>query len=316
MTNDYIKPTQQYKNVEFDYHRVHLLWNCCAIVKRLLELETKLSGVEHKVENIPDDIDAYFSKTDALLVELQQQMALLEDQVVDNTDDLSSLNGELDDATTELTEVAGKANTNASNIVTLQTAVNSINTNVTGITDRVTTLESQQATMSNTVSSNSNRILQLETKTTAIESNVNALNTILTADEYYDNAALTSTITAAANPPVTLSDKALWHGAYGGFLRLKVYCATVVSFNATLGYITGETAEILRGTSHQNTSLYGMVGGFPSDGSSPYNDCYVGLFWDDTNNRFNIVNRGAAIGMQAGNNNVPFIIQFLDVVEQ
>lgn len=324
MSSDYVEPSQQYKNVEFEFGRVHLLWNCCAIVKKLLELEETVNEVEHKQENIPDDIDQYFAEfstelhtATADIATLKTNVNELYSDVSDMVTEISVLQGDVDSAEDNLTALSSRVTQAENRVTQLQTDVSTLSTTVSGIADRVTVLETHQTTTDSTLTSHNTRLTQLETKTTALETSANALNTLLTAEEYYDNAALTSTITSFNTSVVTLSERALWRGPYGGFLRFKVTSPSSVPFNGTIGYITGETAQILKGKHGQNTGLYGVLGGWPSDTAN--NNFYgvrVGLFWEDTNNRFAIINRGEAIGMQTGANNVPFYVQFLDVVEQ
>lgn len=324
MSDDYVRPTQQYKNVEFEFGRVHLLWNCCAIVKKLLELEEQVAEVEHKQENIPEDIDGYFAEVTtelhtatAEIANLKARITNAEDDVEDIATALSELNSEVVDFEDDFNLLVSRVAQAENNITQLRTDVGTLSTTVSGIADRVTALETQQTTTDSTLTSHNTRLTQLETKTTALETSANALNNLLTAEEYYDNAALTSTITSFNASVVTLSERALWRGPYGGFLRFKVTSPSSVPFNGTIGYITGDTAQILKGKHGQNTGLYGVLGGWPSDTAN--NNFYgvrVGLFWEDANNRFAIVNRGEAIGMQTGANNVPFYVQFLDVVEE
>lgn len=324
MSDDYVKPTQQYKNVEFEFSRVHLLWNCCAIVKKLLMLEEQVAEVEHKQENIPEDIDGYFAEVTTDLQNAKADIAALKTRISDAEGDiediateLQTLDSNVDGVESNLNTLTSRVAQAESNVSQLRADVGALSTTVSGVADRVTALETQQATTTSTLSSYNTRITQLETKTAALENSANALNTLLTAEEYYDNAALASMVTPISNPPVTLSDKALWRGPYGGFFRFKVSCATNVQSGATIGYVTGDTAQIMKGTHGQNTSLYGIIGGWPSDTSyNAFYGCRAALFWDDTNNCFNIVNRGDAIGTEAGNNNVPFYVQFLDVVEE
>lgn len=45
--SNYTEPGTDYKNVSFEFSRVNLLWNCCAIVKKLLELEARVDALEH-----------------------------------------------------------------------------------------------------------------------------------------------------------------------------------------------------------------------------------------------------------------------------
>lgn len=40
----------EYKTVEFDGSRVNLLWNCCAIVKCILRMQTEIDELERRVE--------------------------------------------------------------------------------------------------------------------------------------------------------------------------------------------------------------------------------------------------------------------------
>lgn len=324
MSDDYVRPTQQYKNVEFEFGRVHLLWNCCAIVKKLLELEEQVAEVEHKQENIPEDIDGYFAEVTTDLQNAKADIAALKTRISDAEGDIEDITAELqtidsnvDGLESNLATLTSRVAQAENNVTQLRTDVGTLSTTVSGIADRVTALETQQTTTDSTLASHNTRITQLETKTTTLETNANALNNLLTAEEYYDNAALTSTITSFNASVVTLSERALWRGPYGGFLRFKVTSPSSVPFNGTIGYITGETAQILKGKHGQNTGLYGVLGGWPSDTAN--NNFYgvrVGLFWEDANNRFAIVNRGEAIGMQTGANNVPFYVQFLDVVEE
>lgn len=324
MPDDYVKPSQQYKNVEFEFGRVHLLWNCCAIVKKLLMLEEQVAEVEHKQENIPEDIDGYFAEVTTDLQNAKADIAALKTRISDTEGDiediateLQTLDSNVDGLESNLNTLTSRVAQAESNVSQLRTDASTLSTTVSGIAERVTALETQQATTTNTLSSYNTRITQLETKTTALENSANALNTLLTAEEYYDNAALAETVTPVSNPPVNLNDKALWRGPYGGFFRFKVYCATNVGSGATIGYVTGDTAQIMKGTHGQNTALYGIIGGWPSDTSNnDFYGCRVALFWDDAKSRFNIVNRGDAIGMQAGSNNVPFYVQFLDVIEE
>ena len=324
MSDDYVRPTQQYKNVEFEFGRVHLLWNCCAIVKKLLMLEEQVAEVEHKQENIPEDIDGYFAEVTTDLQNAKADIAALKTRISDAEGDiediateLQTLDSNVDGLESNLATLTSRVAQAENNVTQLRTDVGTLSTTVSGIADRVTALETQQTTTDSALSSHNTRITQLETKTTTLETSANALNTLLTAEEYYDNAALTNTIKSFNASVVTLSERALWRGPYGGFLRFKVASPSSVPFNGTIGYITGETAQILKGKHGQNTGLYGVLGGWPSDTAN--NNFYgvrVGLFWEDANSRFAIVNRGEAIGMQTGANNVPFYVQFLDVVEQ
>ena len=48
----------EYKNVEFKFDGVHLLWNCCAIVKNLLMLDAKVKDLEHRVEQLEGNTPA------------------------------------------------------------------------------------------------------------------------------------------------------------------------------------------------------------------------------------------------------------------
>lgn len=50
MSNEYVTPQQDYKNVEFEFGRVNLLWNCCAIVKKLLELQEEVDELKRIIE--------------------------------------------------------------------------------------------------------------------------------------------------------------------------------------------------------------------------------------------------------------------------
>lgn len=324
MPDDYVKPSQQYKNVEFEFGRVHLLWNCCAIVKKLLMIEEQVAEVEHKQENIPEDIDGYFAEVTTDLQNAKADIAALKTRISDAEGDiediatkLQTLDSNVDGLESNLNTLTSRVAQAENNANQLRTDVGTLSTTVSGIADRVTALETQQATTTSTLSSYNTRITQLETKTTALENSANALNTLLTAEEYYDNAALTNTITSFNTSVVTLSERALWRGPYGGFLRLKVTSPSRIPFNGTIGYISGETAQIIKGTHGQNTGLYGVLGGWASDtANNSFNGVRVGLFWEDANNRFAIVNRGEEIGMQTGANNVPFYVQFFDVVKE
>lgn len=324
MSDDYVRPTQQYKNVEFEFGRVHLLWNCCAIVKKLLMLEEQVAEVEHKQENIPEDIDAYFAEvtTDlqnakADITALKARISDAENDIDDIATELQTLDSNVDGLESNLAALTSRVTQAENNATQLRNDVNALSATVSGIADRVTALETQQDTTDSTLTSHNTRITQLETKTTTLETSANALNNLLTADEYYDNAALTDTVTSFNTSVVTLSERALWRGPYGGFIRFKVTSPSSIPFNGTIGYISGETAQIIKGTHGQNTGLYGGLGGWASDtANNGFYGVRVGLFWESSNNRFAIVNRGEAIGMQTGANNVPFYVQFLDVVKE
>lgn len=324
MSDDYVRPTQQYKNVEFEFGRVHLLWNCCAIVKKLLMLEEQVAEVEHKQENIPEDIDGYFAEVTTDLQNAKADIAALKTRISDAEGDiediateLQTLDSNVDGLESNLNTLTSRVAQAESNVSQLRTDVGTLSTTVSGIADRVTALETQQGTTDSTLTSHNTRITQLETKTTALETSANALNNVLTADEYYDNAALTDTVKSFNASVVTLSERALWHGPYGGFIRFKVTSPSSIPFNGTIGYISGETAQIIKGTHGQNTGLYGGLGGWASDtANNGFYGVRVGLFWESSNNRFAIVNRGEAIGMQTGANNVPFYVQFLDTVAE
>ncbi len=52
MASNYEQPETNYKNVEFSWGRVNLLWNCCAIVKLLLQLQDRVAELEAKVDQL------------------------------------------------------------------------------------------------------------------------------------------------------------------------------------------------------------------------------------------------------------------------
>ena len=314
MSNEYVKPQQEYKNVDFEFHRVNLLWNCCAIVKKLLTLQAEVDELEHKVNNIPDDIDATFAEQATQLRTLNAAVATLREEM----DDVLA---RLDDAEADIASISSTVTSLDHDVTTLQGLVATLNANYASLNSRVSTNETNISTLTSTVSNQGTRLTtaegkvsQLETKATTLTNSLSNLIELLTDNDYYNNAALTSEVTAT-NAAFTISERELWKTPYGGWLKLKVaVSAGNVNTGTQLAYVTGNAATILRGTYTQNVALYGQLGGFPYDGQNQGSRCLVVAQWDDTNNRFNIVLRGDPMGTNTQNPSASFYIPFFDAL--
>lgn len=314
MSNEYVKPQQEYRNVDFEFNRVNLLWNCCAIVKKLLTLQVEVDELEHKVNNIPDDIDATFAEQAAQLQSLNSAVTTLREQMDDVLDSLDSDEAALETISATVTNLDH-------DVTTLQGLVSTLNSSVSQLTSRVSTNETNITNLTSAVSNQGTRlttaegkVTQLETKSTTLTNSLNTLTELLTDNDYYTNSDLTSEVTAT-NAAFTISERELWKTPYGGWLKLKVaVSAGNVSTGTQLAYVTGNAATILRGTYNQNLALYGQLGGFPYDGQNQGSRCLVVAVWDETNNRFNIVLRGDPMGTNTQNPSASFYIPFFDAL--
>lgn len=146
--SDYVKPSQQYKNVEFDSSRVHLLWNCCAIVKMLMELQDKVADIDHKVENIPDDIDKYFATVNteinnikADITELQNEITSIVDDIGDVDADITALQARVTDAEGGLTAVGTRIDNLSGDVAANTSAISALDTRITANADAIEALQ-------------------------------------------------------------------------------------------------------------------------------------------------------------------------------
>ena len=187
MPNDYVRPTQQYRNVEFEWNRVNLLWNCCAIVKKLLELEQTVADVEHKQENIPDDVNEYFAEFEtelhaatADIVAIKANITSLTSTVTGIANDIEGLNSDVDTLESDLNALASRVTQAENNLTQLQTDVSTLNTTVTGIGNRVTSLETQQTSQAGQLSTLNTTVTGLESDVDTLDDAVSTLTTVQT----------------------------------------------------------------------------------------------------------------------------------------